>query len=762
MAEQYVYTPLDDAKGSIRLLRLLGGDAADEIRCDFVECSLKEDEYFPYEALSYTWGGGLPGSSVFVFLDGKKKPVTRNLFEAIVSLRYIHEDRYLWIDALCINQMDDREKGHQVGQMKDVYEKAERVLVWLGPASKATNDLMDVMSLLERMVKGQPKSVLNLRSTWALITDQLGDGQIAIYREYMTHLIQAAWFRRVWIIQEIGSARVASIFCGEKSITSSIFSVMPFIMDMRPDPYVQAVLDVMPGPLRKGSWWHLDRRFPTLLGKFNGSEATRDHDRIYALVGIASDTPDLPIEYGYTFQKVVDQTVSLLVLCDASLSHLLLHPVRPDYYRKQASPFSFSRIFQGKFDIKALVLRIFEQACEGGEEKFLSYMIDNSPHFHTIAQESGFSSSYSFALSIYLNWEDSLGKKLPRMSIFRDAVIEDTYSARAQIYESPQACKLFDPGFERLLSNMSLSAFEKIIERLHTRAPKRLDTIFATAVRLNCSDHVKILLACVAGEANAQSQRQELLCSALELGHEKTVKTLQNKTTKADPKCRQKMTNYMWRICQSGNDVHMLHHVINGGADINAYVAGRTALHAAARSGHIPVVQILLKRGAQLDSRDQDGYTSLHLAELEDHRMVVLMLLKAGADELAMDREGHTPWQLNRRNRFDSKLRSKQDAEEHLIPTAPENERVGYAVLFNGRDQECAVGQHTEEAESAGSEYTWSGSGVMKGLVGSIVEGSASLDDDQNAAQQEEDRVPRHSAPEPSWSMPVREKGASR
>jgi hypothetical protein len=38
----------------------------------------------------------------------------------------------LWVDALCINQEDTTERNHQVMQMGAIYEKAKRVVVWLG------------------------------------------------------------------------------------------------------------------------------------------------------------------------------------------------------------------------------------------------------------------------------------------------------------------------------------------------------------------------------------------------------------------------------------------------------------------------------------------------------------------------------------------------------------------------------------------------------------------------------------------------------
>ncbi|KAK8078538.1 HET-domain-containing protein [Apiospora saccharicola] len=279
----YVYTPLDQSKGSIRLLSLCEGEESDEIRCGVVECSLSDGDYLPYEALSYTWGGGLPDN-----------PLTRNLFDALFVLRLKHEVRYLWIDALCINQMDDYEKAHQVGQMKDVYQKAER-----------------------------RKSVQNLNFAWDMITIRLPDAKVAELRSSLTELTQRSWFRRVWIIQEVGSARVASVLCGDKSISSSIFSAMPFIMKLQPDPQAQAVLDIMPGPLREHSWWNADRRLLKLLAKFIDSEATREHDRIYALLGVASDAPNVPTDYGCPFQTVVARTASLIAFGTSDQSFLL-------------------------------------------------------------------------------------------------------------------------------------------------------------------------------------------------------------------------------------------------------------------------------------------------------------------------------------------------------------------------------------------------------------------------------------------------------
>lgn len=46
--------------------------------------------------------------------------------------------RNLWIDAICINQKDDKEKAVEVQLMYEIYANAERVNIWLGQGSEST------------------------------------------------------------------------------------------------------------------------------------------------------------------------------------------------------------------------------------------------------------------------------------------------------------------------------------------------------------------------------------------------------------------------------------------------------------------------------------------------------------------------------------------------------------------------------------------------------------------------------------------------
>jgi hypothetical protein len=121
------YAPLNSAKHEIRLL-LAPGQFQEEITCRLIYTNLHIKPTF--EALSYTWG--TPENPKSIRLDGHQFPVTINLESALRHLRYDTIPRVLWIDAVCVNQEDLVERSQQVLLMRNVYEGAQNVVVWLG------------------------------------------------------------------------------------------------------------------------------------------------------------------------------------------------------------------------------------------------------------------------------------------------------------------------------------------------------------------------------------------------------------------------------------------------------------------------------------------------------------------------------------------------------------------------------------------------------------------------------------------------------
>jgi hypothetical protein len=83
-----------------------------------------------YEALSYVWGDSSSPQQIFLH-GSKHVPVTQNLYNLLRSLRERTNGRRLWVDALCINQSDVDEKKSQIALMRRIYHQAQQVLAYV-------------------------------------------------------------------------------------------------------------------------------------------------------------------------------------------------------------------------------------------------------------------------------------------------------------------------------------------------------------------------------------------------------------------------------------------------------------------------------------------------------------------------------------------------------------------------------------------------------------------------------------------------------
>ncbi|KAH7075067.1 heterokaryon incompatibility protein-domain-containing protein [Paraphoma chrysanthemicola] len=315
----YEYESLDLERRSFRLIRLLKADCG-SIQCELFHAWLDGvEDALEYEALSYTWGNGKELYEIEA--NGRRLEVTGNLFQALQHLRYQHEDRVIWIDALCIDQSNLEERGHQVRQMSSIYAGAENVIVWLGSATSDTDVFFQHMQVLEKEAIGHAcanwkSSDERWQSLWSNVRLQWNDFHEDEQREGLKTLLRRSWFRRVWILQEVANARSARIMCGAKSIPARIFGVAPTLLGIMPDPHCQAVFDIMPGSFRQYSWWAGNRDLRTLLTKFKKCEATDPRDIVYALLGISSDgcrTALLVPDYTKSLEHVIQDTVTFLL-----------------------------------------------------------------------------------------------------------------------------------------------------------------------------------------------------------------------------------------------------------------------------------------------------------------------------------------------------------------------------------------------------------------------------------------------------------------
>jgi hypothetical protein len=142
------------------------------------------------------------------------------------------------------------------------------------------------------------------------------------------------WFSRVWVIQEVSVAQSAIVVCGPDECSwSDMCTAAKYILDRSLD----AVTDVDPKPViklanfceRGGSTCNL----LCLSSEARNSHATDDRDKIYAMLGLASDVDGLSLfpDYSMDVSKLYTRMAKLWIERDGNLD--ILNAVEDHRYR---------------------------------------------------------------------------------------------------------------------------------------------------------------------------------------------------------------------------------------------------------------------------------------------------------------------------------------------------------------------------------------------------------------------------------------------
>ena len=148
----------------------------------------KKSNRIEYEAVSYTWatssGNRQKDHVIFIGRSWDMLPITENCFDALRNCHLEERDRYLWIDSICIDQSNISERTHQVGMMRAIYSAARRVLIYLS-VDRAINS-----------------------------SRGFDDPEVLCLNPY---------FSRIWVVQEIGSAKKALVLYDRQSMSWEFF-----------------------------------------------------------------------------------------------------------------------------------------------------------------------------------------------------------------------------------------------------------------------------------------------------------------------------------------------------------------------------------------------------------------------------------------------------------------------------------------------------------------------------------------------------------
>ncbi|KAE8447515.1 hypothetical protein EG329_010645 [Mollisiaceae sp. DMI_Dod_QoI] len=595
---EYAYSPIDLSQPAFRLVRLLSGSGS--LHCSIFLAFLNQpSSIIPYDALSYTWGSAVTTNSITI--DGRRLKITQNLYLALMYLRWMDEDRILWVDGLCIDQGNDREKGHQVQQMGNIYRCAERVVIWLGIGTDETDMLMDTIKRFE----GERNRLNSSTNYWRDIRPdiqpnlRIKHSSLDIGQQRgLDYIFGQPWFRRVWILQEVANARAAVIVCGRKSVSARIFATIPPLLRFTPDPHCQAILDIMPGYSRENSWWSQTRNLSTLLLKFSESEASDPRDKIYALLGLSSDACDtdlLRADYSKPLHTVNNDAASFLfhfpelnsidLTCNWTLPSIVgaiafLSDVGPHWERTTGLPAEIRLLL-------ALVRQDVDMNFKpNSDESPLSIAI--AMNKRTIVQR------FLMRGAINVNAKSGSGTTLLAIAVQHGR--EEIVQLLLAFDGIDVDCSILGTPLLLFAVQNSAGSAENIVKLLLERKDINVSnspTLLMEAVGTRSAEIVKLLLAREDLDVNYKTNGENPLWSAV---WERNVEIVKLLLARED-------------------------------LDVNQQTNGETSLSEAMRIGSLEIVELLLAReNIDVNAKDGRGHTPLMVA-LHSKRIDIVRLL---------------------------------------------------------------------------------------------------------------------------------------
>ncbi|CAJ0555024.1 Ff.00g135370.m01.CDS01 [Fusarium sp. VM40] len=281
----FQHAPLDSAAREIRLLTLLPGEPGSPLVGNLKTVSLNDKPQ--YEALSYTWGSS--DVKYDMTIDGLGLSVGHNLRKALDDLRSLTESCVIWNDAICINQSDHEEKGHQIHLMRAIYSESTAVCAWIDHEINPLDPSFMSLQALDNGVQIQDYS--------------------AEYWHPVARIFRNQYWRRLWVQQELIMA-------------PTIHDVLAAKCYHARERHSTRADRIARGEKPRSRWSELMTWFLDAIEL----EMSEPRDRVYGILGITLRDEglesfdinyNLPVAtvYSQVFEFYIRETNSLLFLC---------------------------------------------------------------------------------------------------------------------------------------------------------------------------------------------------------------------------------------------------------------------------------------------------------------------------------------------------------------------------------------------------------------------------------------------------------------
>jgi hypothetical protein len=320
----FQYEPLP-SHSSFRVIELLPGSYNDQIqyRLHVVDWT----DPIPYEAVSYAWGDN--EIKVPTICNGRELHVTPNLRDGLRNMRLKSESRYLWADAACIDQTNPQERGHQVENMRQIYQKSTGVIVWLGEDEDGHRDrafaAMEEIASSSCLKSGTAVNALGeIDDLFAILPIYqlrgLESDNSASWQS-LRWFFSLPWFTRLWVFQEVNSKPDVRMICGTSTIPWDIVAFTATYLrgfgqhfatkwNLGGSHHVNAYM-------MRDRKLHGNLRLPELLTWARYFETTNPLDKVYAMMGMpqfAQLSPPLEVSYAQSKQELYREVTTRCIL----------------------------------------------------------------------------------------------------------------------------------------------------------------------------------------------------------------------------------------------------------------------------------------------------------------------------------------------------------------------------------------------------------------------------------------------------------------
>lgn len=332
LQQSHIYQQLDLSTRQIRLLQVSEGVPNNPIHCDLLYTSLSEAQFV---VLSYRWGS--EDATHEISLNGQPFFIRPNLWEFLNVIRK-QNGMLLWIDALCINQMDPVERSQQVRIMGDIFKSASMVVSWLGPAQESTSTIGHAFDLMSHVWESSLSEISseNICSEQGQKYDLLPRLEPNISEDdswrCVANLCNLKYWDRAWVVQEILLSANNCLLYGDKMLGWQMFANFLTLIDVRfkcPTQYSRTIhnstaksyaLSKPYKTLRHNFQWRMgNERMHSnsgrawdiaeyslfrILSMFGHRECTVPLDHVYALLSLTSEGMQFPINYGISTSRL--------------------------------------------------------------------------------------------------------------------------------------------------------------------------------------------------------------------------------------------------------------------------------------------------------------------------------------------------------------------------------------------------------------------------------------------------------------------------